>query len=89
MQLLTPLHKPKTPFFLNPKPRVVVVAAEVGVGIGVLEWVLHYNVIYHMVAIWVVWQWWQNGFGSVVLGWFVMVGLIWVCGVGLSIDLGL
>ena len=30
--LLSPLLKPKTPFFSNSKPRVVVVAAEVGVG---------------------------------------------------------
>ena len=30
LQLLSPLLKPKTPFFSNPKLRVVVVAAEVG-----------------------------------------------------------
>ena len=40
LQLLSPLLKPKTPFFSNPKLRVVVVAAEVGVGIGVSAWVL-------------------------------------------------
>ena len=40
LQLLPPLLKPKTPFFSNPKLRVVVVAAEVGVGIGVSVWVL-------------------------------------------------
>ena len=32
LQLLSPLLKPKTSFFSNPKPRVVVVVAEVGVG---------------------------------------------------------
>jgi len=50
MQLFSPLVKPKTPFFSNPKLHVVVVATEVGVGIGVSTWVLQYDIVYLVAA---------------------------------------
>ena len=64
--LLSPLLKPKTPFFSNSKPRVVVVAAEVGVGppirchlpcgggVGCVAVVAKW--------VWVGGLWWQSGF---------------------------